>query len=94
MAAKSATELIELFSKRFSVGDIDGLMQLYEDDAIFPNHHTIAKGVERIRPVLQGYIDSGATLEFGRQVAFEIGDIALVQNAWVLTTTSCEQVPV
>jgi ketosteroid isomerase-like protein len=92
MAANNATELIKLFSERFSDGDIDGLMQLYENDAVFPNHHTTAKGAEQIRPVLQGYIDSGARLEFNRQVAFETGDIAMVQNAWILTTANGDEV--
>ena len=87
MTAHSATDLIRLFSERFAAGDTDGLMELYEDGAVFPNHHGTHMGSERIRPVLQGYIDSGARIEFNRQVAFETGDIALVQNGWTLTTT-------
>jgi hypothetical protein len=35
---------------------------------------------------------SGAALEFDRQVAFETGDIALVQNAWTLTTAGGDKV--
>jgi len=87
MTARSATDLIKLFSERFSAGDIDGLVELYEDDAVFPNHHGTYKGIEQIRPVLQGYINSGAKIEFNRQVSFETGGIALVQNGWTLTTT-------
>lgn len=85
MAAQSATELIRMFSECFSAGDIDGLMGLYEEGAVFPNHHGTHKGAEQIRPVLQGYIDSGANIEFNHQVAFETGDLALVQNGWTLT---------
>jgi ketosteroid isomerase-like protein len=92
MTAHTATDLIKLFSERFSAGDIDGLMELYEEDAVFPNHHGTYKGAEQIRPVLQGYIDSGARIEFNRQVAFETGDIALVQNGWTLTTSSGDKV--
>lgn len=91
MAAHSAMELIELFAERFAVGDIDGLLELYEEDAVFPNHHTTAQGNDQIRAVLQGYVNSGAKLRFGRQVAFETGDIALVQNAWSLTTVSGDE---
>ena len=87
MTAHSATDLIRLFSERFSAGDIYGLMELYQEDAVFPNHHGTYKGFEQICPVLQGYIDSGAKIEFNRQVAFETGGIALVQNGWTLTTT-------
>lgn len=92
MTARKATDLIKLFSERFSAGDIDGLMELYEEDAVFPNHHGTHEGAEQIRPVLQGYIDSGASIEFNRQVAFETGDIALVQNGWTLTTPGGDKV--
>lgn len=92
MAAKNAVDLIGLFAERFAVGDVDGLLELYEENAIFPNHHTIAKGKEQIRAVLEGYINSGAKLRFDRQIAFETGDIALVQNAWTLTTVSGDEV--
>jgi ketosteroid isomerase-like protein len=92
MTANSATDLIRMFSECYATGDIDGLMGLYEEDAVFPNHHGTFKGTEQIRPVLQGYIDSGAAIEFNRQVAFETGDLALVQNGWTLTTSGGDKV--
>lgn len=92
MAANSATELIRMFSECFSAGEIDGLIELYEEDAVFPNHHGTFKGTEQIRPVLQGYIDPGAAIEFNHQVAFETGDLALVQNGWTLTTSGGDKV--
>ena len=88
MAAARAKDLIGLFSERFSKADIEGLLDLYEDGAVFPTHHGTANGIVQIRAVLQGYIDSGAKLVFTDQVAFETGDLALVQNAWTLTTAS------
>ena len=91
MAASSATDLIRMFSDYFSAGDIDGLMGLYEKDAVFPNHHGTFKGAAQIRPVLQGYINSGAAIAFNRQVAFETSDLALVQNGWTLTTSGGEK---
>lgn len=91
MAAQNAKDLIVLFSQRFSGGDIEGLLALYEDDAVFPTHHGTATGTDQIRAVLQGYIDSGAKLDFKGQVAFETGDLALIQNAWTLTPVSGDQ---
>ncbi|MDG4647059.1 nuclear transport factor 2 family protein [Roseibacterium sp. SDUM158017] len=88
MPAESAKDLIGLFSQRFSSGDVDRLLDLYEDQAVFPTHHGTARGLDQIRSVLQGYVDSGATLDFTGQVAFETGDLALVQNAWTMTTAS------
>ena len=86
MTARSAADLIRLFSERFAAGDTDGLLTLYEAEALFPTHHGTARGADEIRTVLQGYIESGAALDFDRQVAFETGDLALIQNAWTLTT--------
>ena len=88
MAADSANALIILFSERFSGKDIDGLMELYEEDAVFPTHRGTAKGSAEIRAVLQGYIDSGASLSFTGQIGFETGDLALIQNAWTMTTAT------
>lgn len=92
MPAQSPTDLIRMFSECFSTGDTDGLMALYEENAVFPNHHGTYKGADQIRPVLQGYIDSGARIEFNRQVAFETGDLALIQNGWTLTTSGGDEI--
>jgi ketosteroid isomerase-like protein len=54
VSANSPKGLIGLFSKRFEAGDIDALLELYQEDAVFPNHHTIARGTDHIRAVLQG----------------------------------------
>ena len=88
MSAQSAKDLIGLFSDRFAAGDVEGLLELCEEGAVFPNHHGTAKGRDQIRVVLQGYVDSGAKLDFSGQVAFETGDLALVQNAWTMTPVS------
>lgn len=92
MATNSPKDPIGLFSERFAAGDIDALLELSEENAVFPNHHTTAQGTDQIRAVLQGYIDSGATLKFEGQVAFETGDLALVQNGWKLTTAAGDEV--
>ena len=52
MAAVRAKDLIGLFSERFSKADIEGLLDLYEDDAVFPTHHGTANGIDQIRAVL------------------------------------------
>ena len=54
MAADSANKLIELFSERFSSADIKWLLELCEDDAVFPTHHGTAKGIVQIRAAIQG----------------------------------------
>ena len=92
MAAHSATELVGISSDCFSAGDTDGLLELHEEEALFPTIMGLSRGQGRIRTVLQGHINSGATIAFDRQVAFETGDLALVQNGWTLTTSGGDTV--
>ena len=76
--------LIEEFGKYFSSGDVDGLLSLYEDDAVVPTEQGVIKGKDAIRTWLQGFVDSGAKLTFGASVVLETGDIALTHNVWTM----------
>ena len=49
-------------------GDLGRLMTLYEDDAMFPTTRSTASGLDVIRAVLKGYLDSGAKLVFGESL--------------------------
>jgi ketosteroid isomerase-like protein len=82
MGAAEAGQLIEQFGKFFSSGDVDGLLSLYEDDAIVPTDQGVLRGKEAIRGWLQSFVDSGAVLTFGTSVVLETGDIALTHNVW------------
>ncbi|MGI1663749.1 hypothetical protein ACRDNQ_16035 [Palleronia sp. KMU-117] len=65
------------------------MLELDEDDALFPTHKGTARGTDRIRLVLQeGSVASGAAIGFKGRVVFETADPALVQNAWMPTTAS------
>ena len=54
MGAAEAGQLIEQFGKFFSSGDIDGLLSLYEDDAIVPTDQGVLRGKDAIRGWLEG----------------------------------------
>jgi ketosteroid isomerase-like protein len=84
MNARKPTELGQLFVTRFASGDLPGLMALYEAGALMPTSYGTATGTERIHAVLNGYINSGARLQFTRAIAFEAGDVALIQNEWTM----------
>lgn len=75
----------KLFEERFASGDLDGLMELYEDDAVFTNAQGAHVGAEAIREVLAGYLSTGASIVMNDSVAFEAGDLALVHWAWTMT---------
>ena len=74
----------KLFEELFAAGDLDGLMELYEDDAVFTNARGAHIGSEAIREVLAGYLSTGASITMNESVAFEAGDLALVHWSWTM----------
>lgn len=72
------------FEILFGAGDLDGLMELYEQDAVFTNARGAHVGSVAIRNVLQGYLDSGASITMNDSVAFEAGGLALVHWSWTM----------
>ena len=75
----------KLFETFFASGDLDGLMDLYEDAALFTNAQGVHSGSEAIREVLVGYLSTGAAITMNDSVAFEAGDLALVHWSWTMT---------
>jgi len=71
--------------------DLDGLVALYEDDAVFADYAGAAMGLAAIRAVHQRFIDSGLRLTLNDSVVFEAGDIALVHWSWTVTDTDGTQ---
>lgn len=84
MSARQPGEAGKSFEALFSAGDLDGLMDLYEPDAVFTNRRGVHVGSEAIRNVLQGYLDSGASITMNDSVAFEAGNLALVHWSWTM----------
>lgn len=85
MAANQPGEASRLFEARFAAGDLDGLMELYEDDAVFTNAQGAHVGPEAIRQVLARYLSTGASIVMNESVAFEAGDLALVHWSWTMS---------
>lgn len=69
MKAMEPAEASALFERCFADGDLDGLMSLYEEGAVFPTPHGTSTGHEQIRATLKAYLDSGATAEVVRRQA-------------------------
>jgi ketosteroid isomerase-like protein len=84
MGASEPGEVIKLFDKFFSSGDMEGLMTLYEDGAVMPGEEGPVEGKAGIREALQGFLSSGAKLRFGQSAVFQAGDLALTHNAWTM----------
>lgn len=84
MGASKPADASKLFEVMFAEGDLDGLMTLYEEEAVFATPHGGATGPTDIRAILKGYIDSGADLVFKDSVDFQAGDLALVHWNWTM----------
>ena len=85
MDVRHPAEAGKAFETLFAAGDLEGLMELYEPDAVFTNARGAHAGSTAIRGVLQGYLDTGATIRMNESVAFEAGDLALVHWSWTMT---------
>jgi ketosteroid isomerase-like protein len=65
-------------------GDIDGLMGLYEGDAVFAGFDGVAAELSEVRSALQKFLDSGLALTLNDSVVLEAGDIAVVHWSWTV----------
>jgi ketosteroid isomerase-like protein len=85
MGASRPDEASRLFEERFARSDLDGLMDLYEEGAVFTNAQGAHAGSIAIREVLGGYLSTGASIAMNDSVSFEAGELALVHWAWTMT---------
>jgi uncharacterized protein (TIGR02246 family) len=85
--ATSPTHLMQLFARRAGSGDLDGLMDLYETDAVFqPQPGVQLKGTDQIRAALSEFMVLNPQITFsGETEVVTVGDIALVANDWKMT---------
>jgi ketosteroid isomerase-like protein len=87
MSAGSPQQLHELFQKFFDSKDTDGLMTLYEDDAVLvaaPN--AAVQGKPAIREALEGFLAMGGRIEFiAESEPILNGKLALTHGRWRLT---------
>jgi ketosteroid isomerase-like protein len=79
-------ELPRLFAERANVGDLKGLLELYEEGAtlVSPDGDTTG-GDEAINERLQGLLAMAPHIEVGESRALLAGDIALLSNRWRMT---------
>jgi uncharacterized protein (TIGR02246 family) len=85
---RSPEALMRSFSDRVDAGDLDGLVSLYEPDAVFePEPGTVVHGVDEIRAALAVLLALRPTMTTEIAQVLVSGDIALVVNEWSMTGT-------
>ena len=89
-----AEQIYADFAKYLNDGDMEGLLGLYEPDAVFvrgPGDHV--SGHDGLRPELQGFLDTKGQISFKVRHAVQNGDIALFSNEYTLKGTDAEGKP-
>lgn len=66
-------------------GDIESVLALYENDAVFADVDGAVRGHSRIGIAHQEFWSAGNTLRLNDSVVLETGDIALVHWSWTVT---------
>ena len=83
-----AAQIYAEFAKCFNSRDMEGLLDLYEDDAVFvrgPEDHI--SGRNSLRSALQEFFDTGGIISFKVRHAVQHRDIALLSNEYTLQGT-------
>ena len=84
MGVERPGQASKTFEAKFGASDLDGLMELYETDAVFTNTRGAFVGLSEIREVLKGYLETGATITMNDSVVFEAEELALVHWSWTM----------
>lgn len=81
--------LMKLFSQLAEAGDIDGLMDLYDDEAVFqPEFGVALSGHDQIRPASEEFLSLKPVITYTADPDVLISrDIALVTNFWTMVAT-------
>ena len=79
VAATTPQEIPRLFEERFNAGDLDGLLELYEKDAVLiPQAGAPAVAGATLRQALEQVLQTGAKLELGESRVIQADAVALV----------------
>ena len=83
MPAKTPEEICSLFKKYMAAGDIEALLNIYDEKAVFLNQSCeVLKGREALRQVLGPLASAKAVFDFNIKQVIQAGDIALMHTEW------------
>jgi uncharacterized protein (TIGR02246 family) len=77
-----------IFQDAVNAGDLEGLLSLYEPDAVFVSApDEVARGSVAIRQVWASLLALGGRFELTTKTRHQVGDIALKAAEWKLEST-------
>ena len=83
MSVRNPIEIHAAFEKAFNSGDLDGVVDLYEKDAVLvaeASRTVIGQGA--IREAYQGYLAMRSSMTLETVAAFESDGLALLHGRW------------
>ena len=90
MSARTPEDVHHLFTQFFLAGDLDGMVGLYEPDAVavmVPQPGPIVRGHAAIREGLKDLLALMRQFELQIQKSLQSGDIAILYARWTLAGT-------
>lgn len=90
MRARTARELHTLFVERFNAADIDGLLELYDENSCLVTRDGPARGLKSIRQALAGFLASKPQMQLSTRKLVEHGGFALLSADWKMTATGSD----
>lgn len=94
MSARTPEDVHRLFAERFQAGDLRGLLDLYEPDALLvPQPGQVVTGRNAIGEALKAFLALRGRFELRLERALVTGDIALLFSRWTLNATAPDGSP-
>lgn len=83
MPAKTPEEICTLFRQFMREGNMEGLLSIYDDEAVFVTAEgAVKRGKEELRQELAPMANAKAKFEFKIKQIAQTGDIALMHTLW------------
>lgn len=95
MSARTPEELCSQFTQRFSAGDLDALVALYESEAVLlPQPGHVARGHAAIRESLAAFLAMRGTFRMTPPKVVHADGVALMVADWTLEAKAPDGSPI
>lgn len=83
--ATEPEELSQFFLERANAGDVNGVAELYEPDAVLAGPDQVSTGIQAIRRRYEELLAGNPTFTGEIQAALRAGDLALTSVKWSMS---------
>ncbi len=91
MPANSPQDVANFIAQGLSIGDLDGIMALYEPSAcLVPQPGQVLQGTAAIREGIEGFLGMKPTMNVESETVVQADDVAIVYTKWSLSGTGTD----